>query len=520
MTLSPAAEEDAGALPKRKTTARVLSISTAWNLAGYVVPLAVGIVTIPGLIRGLGTDRFGILALAWVLIGSFSLFDFGLGRALTQLVAQALGRGAIVELGPIIWSSLLLMLGCGVAGAGIMGILSPTLIHSWLRIPSSLQPESLEAFYLLALGLPLVVVTAGLRGILEAQQRFGLSNVVRIPLGAFTFIGPLLILPWTKSLAASVAVLLFSRLVAVVAYLGLCLATTPGLAVRPHIRLADMTSVLRLGAWISISNFISPVIVYADRFVIGAVLSIAAVAYYAVPYDVVVRILIIPGAIAAVVFPTFAMSFVSDAKRTDRLFWQASKYLLILLFPIILTTIVLANEGLRIWVGVDFARHGTLVLQLLAIGVFTNGLAQMPFAMIQAAGRPDVTAKLHLMETVIYLPFLWALIAVAGIEGAAAAWTLRVTADMVAQFLLARRFLIGGTRKPYTLSAPFAGTLALFAIAVLLPSNIVLKMAFLAVTLAAFGAVCWFRLLSVEERNLFLHVRHRDVAEELAQGGN
>jgi O-antigen/teichoic acid export membrane protein len=142
------------------------------------------------------------------------------------------------------------------------------------------------------------------------------------------------------------------------------------------------------------------------------------------------------------------------------------------------------------------------VLQLLAIGVFANGLAQMPYALIQAAGRPDVTAKLHLIEAAIYLPFLAAFIAVGGIEGAAVAWTLRVLADMVAQFLLTGRLLTDGLRRLNTLSLPFVGTLALLAVAMLLPSNVAVKAVFLVVALGAFAAVSWFRLLSVEERAL------------------
>ena len=105
---------------EKTTTARILSVSTAWNLAGYIVPLAIGVITIPRLIHGLGVERFGVLTLAWVLIGAFSIFDFGLGRALTQVVATALGRGAVAEVAPIVWSSLLLMFVSGVVGAGIV----------------------------------------------------------------------------------------------------------------------------------------------------------------------------------------------------------------------------------------------------------------------------------------------------------------------------------------------------------------------------------------------------------------
>ena len=53
--------------------------------------VVVAIFSIPILIRDLGTDRFGVLALAWAIVGYASLFDLGLGRALTQLVAQKLG---------------------------------------------------------------------------------------------------------------------------------------------------------------------------------------------------------------------------------------------------------------------------------------------------------------------------------------------------------------------------------------------------------------------------------------------
>ena len=68
--------------------------NSVWNLVGLGLPLLVALVSIPILIRGLGTDRFGILTLAWVVIGYFSLFDLGLGRAVTKLVADRLGAGA------------------------------------------------------------------------------------------------------------------------------------------------------------------------------------------------------------------------------------------------------------------------------------------------------------------------------------------------------------------------------------------------------------------------------------------
>ncbi|MCI0403070.1 MAG: flippase, partial [Acidobacteria bacterium] len=52
-----------------------------------------GVLCIPPIIAGLGAERFGLLALAWAVLGYFNIFDLGLGRATTKFVAESLGRG-------------------------------------------------------------------------------------------------------------------------------------------------------------------------------------------------------------------------------------------------------------------------------------------------------------------------------------------------------------------------------------------------------------------------------------------
>src|SRR3954466_7987365 len=90
---SPTTSSTRDATPAALTGGRLLARNAAWNLITQCAPLAVAFVTIPVLIAGIGTDRFGVLTLAWITLGYFSLFDLGLGRALTKLVADALGRG-------------------------------------------------------------------------------------------------------------------------------------------------------------------------------------------------------------------------------------------------------------------------------------------------------------------------------------------------------------------------------------------------------------------------------------------
>src|SRR2546422_3110955 len=196
------------------TGGRLLARNTVWNLVGNGAPMAVAVFCIPILIRGLGTERFGVLTLVWALIGYASLFDLGLGRALTQLVARKLGAGGEREIPAVAWTSLLLMLFLGFVGAAAIFLISPWLAGRGLNVPTELQRETLQSFRLLGLSIPFVITAAGLRGLLEAHQRFGLISALRIPMGVFTFAGPLLVLPFSKSLVPVVATLVAGRVAA------------------------------------------------------------------------------------------------------------------------------------------------------------------------------------------------------------------------------------------------------------------------------------------------------------------
>jgi len=488
-------------LPLYLTSGRLLARNTIWNLIGNGSPMIVAVFSIPILIRGLGKDRFGVLALAWALIGYAGLFDMGLGRALTQLVAKKLGTGEEQEVPELAWTSLLLMLALGLVSAAVIVGISPWLIHRALNVPKEMQSEVLRGFFLLGFSVPAVISTAALRGLLEAYQRFGLINALRIPMGIFAYLGPLLVLPFSKSFFAVVVVLVAGRVVAWAAHLLLCFHVIPTLRHRVHWQRAAVAPLLRFGSWMTVTNVVGPLMVTFDRFVIGSLLSVGAVAYYTTPFELVSKLGLIPGSLLGVMFPAFSTSFVQDRNRTAFLYGRSVKYLLLALFPLTVLIVALAQPGLKIWLGADFAQHSAPVLELLAVGVFMNCLAYAPFAVVQGAGRPDLTAKLHLIELPPYLIGLFWVTKTHGIEGAAVAWTVRAAVDALALFVIAKRFLpIRPSLQLQTLLL-VVGALSAFALATL-PRGLEMKGLFILFIFLGFVLIAWFLVLTPEERSL------------------
>jgi O-antigen/teichoic acid export membrane protein len=111
------------------------------------------------------------------------------------------------------------------------------------------------------------------------------------------------------------------------------------------------------------------------------------------------------------------------------------------------------------------------VLRILAAGIFFSCLAYAPNALLEAIGRPDVTAKFIMLQAVVFLPLsalmLWAF----GIEGAAIAWALRALADGAGKLFLAVRTYPAAAAPARTLIVPLIASAVALAATVLAPEG-------------------------------------------------
>lgn len=424
----------------------LLAKNAILNLAGTGLPMIVAIFTIPTLIRTIGTERFGILSLVWVTIGYFGIFDFGLGRSLTKLVSERIGERLNNEIQGLAWTAFVMMSIIGIIGGIILACVSQILISRILNIPVAMQLETLKVFYVLSLSVPFIVIIAGFRGLLGAYQRFDLINMVRIPSGVFNFLAPLLVLPFSKSLYTIAIVLTANLVVISVINLLMCLKVVPELR---HISWQKkfVKPLLRFGGWMSVSNIVGPIMLYSDRFFIAGFISVSAVAYYTTPYEVITKLLFIPASIINVMFPAFSHAFGENTQLADSIYKKTFKYVLIIISPIVLILIIFAKPAMSLWLNDIFAQNSFRATQFLSLGILMNSMGLVSQSFVQAAGYPDWTAKLHLIELPFYLYYLTTLLHFYGINGAAMAWLIRVTLSAIVLWILSKRCLLKLIKK-------------------------------------------------------------------------
>ena len=477
--------------------------NTILSFAGQAIPAVLTLLTIPYVIRGLGTERFGILALTWAVLGYFTVFDL-VGRATIKFVAEYLGRGELEGIPRIIWTSLGLQTCLGMVGAVVLAAGTSLLITRGLKISPGLAYESQLTFRILALALPVVIGSRNLRGVLEAGQRFDLVAMVQIPTSSAASLMPALGILSGLHLPGIMMLILLCWLVNAIAYVALCFRLFPAMR-QWSVDRQMIRPLLSYGGWIAICNILLAIIGSLDRFLIGVLISVKALAYYAPPAEMVFRLMIIPSVLGMTLFPAFCTLSVADPSHLESLYARSLKYVALLIGPTVAIAALFAGDILSFWLGREFASRSTAVFQLLLVGMFLTALGHMPANLLDGIGRPDLRAKTFFICITVYLPLVCVLTTRIGIAGTAFAWVIKSALELSIFLLQLQRLLplrastlvrAGFTRAIATLAA-----LLLVAAAIKIAGLVLwVEVTAVAMALFIFAMVAWRHALDSSDR--------------------
>lgn len=401
--------------------------NTVYNLIGSIVPLAVSLITIPLYLNLIGESRYGVLAIAWLLLGYFGLFDLGLGRATAQRIA-ALKNQHKSQYAEVFWTALTVNVLLGIIGGILIWPVSIFFFDNYFIIEDVLRPELESAIPWLILAVPVATLSGVLTGALQGREAFLELNLVSmfgaillqvlpLVLASMGFLDLGILLPVTFLTRLLVLALLFWR----------CQKHIFGGYTFVFSRSAAK-HLVHFGGWVTVTSIIGPMMVILDRFVIGALIGAKAVSYYTIPFQLSERTTVIAGSLSSALFPRFA--FGSEEQKLQ-LAKNSLQILIIILTPLICLGILIIDPFIRWWITPEFAEKSVLVGQILLIGFWLNSLANIPYAQLQAKGRPDLVAKSHLLELIPYFILLYVGLNHFGIVGAAIVFSLRVFSDLL-----------------------------------------------------------------------------------------
>jgi O-antigen/teichoic acid export membrane protein len=432
-----------------------------------------GLVALPVLVRGLGAEHYGLLALSLALIGFAAVADLGVGRAASKFIAEDYERNEIGRTERFVRTSLTVSTGTGLIGTAGLLLLTPLLVRRVFNIRQAMQAEAQIVFALTAIGLVPVLLRILFDGVLAGHHRIAflnLTNMIANTLKAGFSIAAIM---------AGHSVLAIVAINVVVCYLhAIGLGWYTHLFFCGRIRVAFgwdrkiARQLLELGLVSTLSWVLANVIfLYADRVIIGMFLPLAMVGYYTMAFDIASKQWYFSSSVSQTFLPVFSGQSVTNQGALGQSYIQAAKALAVLVTGATMLLVVFGRELLTYWISPDFAAHSTAPMMLLGIGILLSCYVTIPYtAIISASTRPAVCAAIFGGAIVVHVGAslwwlrLWSIMGVALAFAVAYAGVLVVSAWWVSRNL------------------------------VKVPLSIVLTRCFAVpwIAAAAFGAACWF----------------------------
>ena len=496
-----------------KITGRRVAKNTVFNLLGEGLPSIVAVVSLPFLIHWLGEERFGLFMLIWAIRGYLQFLSLRLGFALMKFAAEAIHRNEESRLSCLTWTTVILLAILGSIGGVALGMFALFGFTQVFQIPTQLWEEARVALLLTALSVPITITTTGFRALLAAGQRFDLVNIVNGTSGCLRYLVSLLLAGMGFHLLPIVLTLLLLDALRLIVYSMLCFRVYP--PIRSFtLDFQSAKPLLWFGGWLSVSQVVGMAITYLDRFIIGLLLPISYLGYYAIPVEIINRLQILSSALNRAIFPAY--SALGNTKQSLQLYARAMKFMLVIVSPVVFVLFFLGRDVLIIYLGEEIAMKSAPVLQLLIWGLLFGILGGISQNLIVALGYPNILAKFRLVTFVLYAGLTFWLTDSFGIQGTALSWTLRSIFVMCVYLLVVNQIMF---QNIWSIISNKVGQIMV----VIVGYSLVVSLAFLKaafgvrvvvalISIILYSIFVWKMILDRDEKDFFLNVIRRGVS--------
>lgn len=397
------------------------------NWSNLFISVVVAFIVSPILVNQLGNETYGIWVLIVSLTSYFTILDFGINGAIVRFVSKYKALKDYKSANKIFSTSfaffsilaLVVVTFCAVFAIYFKDIFEITTFD---------QRYLYFVFLIVGIDLALNLIFSVFLGSLKAVGRFVEVNVIAITLNIIKNIIIVILLMKGHSLLA-IAVL---QLVINSTKFTLQYFTIQKFASFLHFTIEDINKesfkqLYNYSVYAFIISVAMKIIFYTDSIVIGAILDVSQVTFYAIPTMLMQYLEHFIWAIIAVLLPIIsAKDALGDNESNGTLYKVGTKYAMLLCTPVFLVLYFYGDDFIGLWMGTEYKEPSGQVLKILLFGYFFFLAQLIAHGILKGLSKHKILAILLSIEAVanlclsLYLGSIW------GINGVALGTTIPI----------------------------------------------------------------------------------------------
>ncbi len=389
------------------------------NYAGRLTTLGLWFLLTPMILAYVGPGGYG----AWVLAGSLvaygTLLGFDQGSAIVKFLAEYRARGELARSRRLIATAQQLYLLLGLV-AVLIGIAIMPVIPAIFGVPMGQRDEVSTVVLLTALMLGAIISGIPVQATLGGLHRYDLYNTIEVAASLIWGMAVVvaLVAGWgvTGIIAVNIPIIIAMRVITVWAIR----RTEPDLYVgwsgadRSMVR-----TLVQFNAFVLASQVSDRLKKKTDELIVGAFLSVVAVAPYSVARKASELAFLLSEQLVRMVLPLASeLHAQRDPGRLRTLYIVATRATIGVSLPTALVLLFLTGPLLTLWVGAEYVAVAPLVAILLLASLASIS-AQPAVALLQGMGRIRLISMIALTMGLINLSLSVALVGPFGLLGVA-----------------------------------------------------------------------------------------------------
>jgi O-antigen/teichoic acid export membrane protein len=414
------------------------------NWMGFAVNAAVAMAMTPYILRQLGDVRYGVWVLTFSVIGYYGILDLGFRGGVNQYLTRYFSLRDYTRLNQTASSAFYALSGVGALICAI-SIAATYLAPGMLKIPPAMHRETVWCILVIGCAAGVQCAFFPFSAVFTATQRYDLSNAIGITTRLLSAGATWLALEAGYGLVALSIVTASATILDYVLRWRIAYKLVPELVIsRMLVNRDRIREIAHFGLWnflIAVSAYLT---VHADTLVIGSMLSVSAIARYALASGLMRQMSDLIAPVSQVFYPMAVQFHMRGEKRElEQLYIHASRLLLILTGCIAIIAFTWAEDFYRIWVGPQYVTAGhfpsvATLLRFLVIGLFGTFGSAIAGQIIMGTGFIRVVAITAIAESVLSVAIAIVSIRSYGLLGVAAG---AMTAALLVRLLVFPVFL-------------------------------------------------------------------------------
>lgn len=372
------------------------AVNSAFGALDYLAYPAGMLLLAPFILNALGTEQFGIWALANAVLMTGAILASGFGDANIRSVAQARARQNSEDLAITVRSALGIHLALGVVVASGIWLAAPAITHFTVKTHPVLAGDCLWSMRITA-GLILLraletVCVSTQRGFSRYGAAIGVSVVARIVSLLFAWLVPAFRPSVTAVLAATLAV----NVVALAIQLQQLRRLSGMRRLAPMLHPATTKVLLGFGVFTWMQAAAGLLVGQVDRLASGFALGASAIAVYTICVQLTQPIYGVAAAGLHFLFPLLASGSERGTRASVRRSIAVAFGANFIFVAVTLASLLLFGDFiLRHWVGITMANAAEGILPAAAWGSALSALSVTGCYALLAMGRPRMVAVLN-----------------------------------------------------------------------------------------------------------------------------